>query len=168
MQSSARLLRALKEPGPQVTARLHDVYGDDADVVRARIELTRRVLEAFAARHGPERPVRLFRAPARINLRGMHVDTHGGYLNLMTHQREVVIAAAPRDDGRCRAENIAHGVEPVEFAVDDWLGTPEFARDWLAFIDTPRVRRSVAEESPGWMRYIRGAALSAQIGRAHV
>lgn len=166
MYPPAHLLRALEEPDQELNARLRAVYGHAPEVLRERTRLIRRVLQAFAERYGAGRPVRLFRAPARLNLRGMHVDTHGGYLNLMTHQREVVVAAAVREDARCHAESIIPGVPPADFPLDDWLGAPEFDRDWLEFIRAPDVRKRCATEPEGWLRYIRGAALSAQHAHA--
>ena len=78
---------------PEQHASLCAVYSADAALLQERAALARQTLQTFAERFG-DCPVRLFRAPGRINLRGMHVDTHGGYLNLMTHQREVLLAAA--------------------------------------------------------------------------
>ncbi len=162
MHSAAGLLQALKAYDADVRARLRDVYGNNQDVLAERAELLRRVLEVFAARHGPNRAVRLFRSPARINLRGMHVDTHGGYLNLMTHQREVVVAAAVREDTRCTAANIVPQFAPAEFGLGKWRGSGAFAQDWLQFIEAPAVRAHISELPDGWARYIEGAALSAQ------
>ena len=94
LQSGVRasaLLSALERPRGTTQQSLQTVYGDAAD---SRLPAWRGALRAFLDRFG-DKEVRLFRAPGRINLRGMHVDTHGGYLNLMSHQREVLLVAAP-------------------------------------------------------------------------
>ena len=72
---------------------LQNIYGSDQQVLAERKKLLHQAILAFLVRFG-DLPVRIFRAPGRLNLRGMHVDTHGGWMNLMTHQREVVMVAA--------------------------------------------------------------------------
>lgn len=87
-------LQRLQAPDGPMPAALEAVYGPSSAIQAERRALLIEVLEAFLKRFG-NKPLRLFRCPGRINLRGMHVDTHGGYLNLMTHQREVVAAVTP-------------------------------------------------------------------------
>lgn len=84
---------------------LDGIYGTDTALQDTRIGLVLQVLRAFIARFG-DLPVRIHRAPGRINLRGMHVDTHGGWLNLATHQREVVCVSAANDTGELVAANL--------------------------------------------------------------
>lgn len=85
------LLMCLEKPGDSERQVLRAIYGAG---FQERLPVWREALHAFLGRFG-DCDVRLFRAPGRINLRGMHVDTHGGYLNLMSHQREVLLVAAP-------------------------------------------------------------------------
>ncbi|MCC6145159.1 MAG: galactokinase family protein, partial [Candidatus Hydrogenedentes bacterium] len=100
--SAGEWLAALQARDGALWQSLASVYGNDSqDAITARIPLLIQVLTTLLETCG-DGPVRLFRAPGRINLRGMHVDTHGGYLNLMTHQREVVVAVRARDDGQYR------------------------------------------------------------------
>jgi galactokinase len=106
--------------------------------------LVSNALHGFINLHG-NGPVRVFRSPGRINLRGMHVDTHGGYLNLMTHQREVVAVCRPRTDGAIIADNLDHRHARVELRRD--------SRD----LHTQAVPGS-------WGRYVEGAVLAAGEG----
>jgi galactokinase len=133
------------------------VYGDDPALLCERLDLLRRVVEAFLLRFG-DRPVRLFRSPGRINLRGMHVDTHGGYLNLMTHQREVVVAASPSDDAASACVNINPAREEVDFNASD-PRVPALRRDWLSFISEPSLQGAPHPSRGRWGRYMEGCAL---------
>jgi len=136
-------------------------YGEKAGLITERVALVRQTLTAFQKRFG-DLPVRVFRAPGRINLRGMHVDTHGGYLNLMTHQREVVLVTTLSEDG----QNILANVDPAHaetaFFLDAEIGHAG-GSSWFKFISHPDIRRRVdaRRNTPGhvWTNYGIGAAL---------
>jgi len=153
-QLASTLLARLASPDAALRAMLADTYG--ASIIESRLPLLRAAVEGFLARYG-DGPARLFRAPGRINLRGMHVDTHGGFLNLMTHQREVVVVCREREDGRCRYANRDPRFAPFEFSTFDHdLSEADSPEGWLAFIDTA----STAERG-AWERYAMGATLRA-------
>jgi galactokinase len=87
----------------------------------------------------------------------MHVDTHGGYLNLMTHQREVVVAVTPAPGGRATFANIDPVFEEVSLTPQTLAEHPAFRGEWLKFIMNPEVRKTV-ERSPGnWGHYLAGS-----------
>ena len=138
-------------------AALAAIYGPETGILDERRALLRRVLTQFLERFG-DRPVRICRAPGRINLRGMHVDTHGGYLNLMTHQREVVVAAAAAQDDTCTFANIEARFEEVTFRICDHAAQPAFHGDWMQFIAHPAARAAQGH----WINYPQGAVLRAQ------
>jgi galactokinase len=56
-------------------------------------------IERLAAVLGGD-DLRFFRAPGRVNLIGGHVDYHEGWVVPMAIDRDIVVAARPRDDGR--------------------------------------------------------------------
>ena len=76
-------------------------------------------------------------SPLRISPLGAHVDHQGGLVTGMTLDRSILLAFAPRRDGRIRLESLNYpGI--VEFAVGD-----------------------VPSKIPGdWGNYVRGAVLA--------
>lgn len=146
---------------PEGLAALRVTYGDDMSLLEQRAVLVRRALEGFLERFG-DLPVRLFRAPGRINLRGMHVDTHGGYLNLMTHQREVMLVAALAENDVNVFANVNPVFKETTFSVEQERG-PAAGGGWFEFISQPslrdRVNRRRATAGHGWANYCVGAAL---------
>lgn len=156
----SRWLALLERPGD--LASFHAAYGSDAGLIQERATLARRALQSFHKRFG-DLPVRVFRAPGRINLRGMHVDTHGGYLNLMTHQREVVLIAARSDGGPSILANVNPSFSETEFHPAEESGDANAPGSWFDFISRPTVRERVSArgESPSraWANYVIGAAL---------
>ena len=152
---------------PERLTSFRESYGGDVGLIQERAALVRQTLTTFHHRFG-NLPVRIFRAPGRINLRGMHVDTHGGYLNLMTHQREVLLVAALSEDG----QNILANVDPAHaettFFLDDEIGNAG-GTSWFEFISHPDIRRRVdaRRNAPGrvWANYCIGAALRMEYTR---
>ncbi|MDX9975415.1 MAG: galactokinase family protein [FCB group bacterium] len=136
---------------------LHAIYGNDPDILYARVDLLRAVVKTFLLRFG-DCPLRLFRSPGRINLRGMHVDTHGGYLNLMTHQREVVLAVSPSGGPTSICVNINPMRDEVAFDAHA-ADVPNPRRDWLGFINDPALQAAPHPPRGHWGRYMEGCAL---------
>jgi len=159
--TASEWLNRLADPDELTREALHAAYGDHEEVVKSRLRLLRSALERFIERFGDE-PVRLFRSPGRINLRGMHVDTHGGYLNLMTHQREVVVVAAPSTDDRVNIANCDDAYPDVVFRIGTQSRHPSFAGDWNSFILHPDILGDVRTRPGFWGNYLQGCVLSAQ------
>jgi len=135
-----------------------DTYGENPEVVAERAALLRAVAETHLRLFG-DGPLRMFRCPGRINLRGMHVDTHGGYLNLMTHQREIVLAVREAEDGDVVVANTEPAFDETRFALEA-LDAAGIDGDWPAFIMQPLVRAEVELRRGHWSHYVRGAFLS--------
>ena len=151
-------LHALDAPSPAWRAALNACYGAHG-MPEASRNMLRAAIEKFYARFG-DTALRVIRAPGRINLRGMHVDTHGGYLNLMSHQREVLIAFAPDSPQASTLINL----DPAH--PDITLNTAELAAaaqrtSWEAFLDTSAARNAIPPHGQ-WWHYLLGAALRAQ------
>ena len=94
---------------------------------------------------------RWFRAPGRVNLMGDHTDYNDGLVLPMAIDREAVIAAHPRSDGRVRVRSLDErpGRNVVEIAADGE--------------DEP------SGVSPGWGRYVAGVMRAlAELGRRPV
>jgi galactokinase len=146
---------------PAAARQLSAVYGPSSEVLADRVQLLRRVLDQFGARFG-DVPVRVFRCPARVNLRGMHVDTHGGFLNLTTHQRETVIAACSSGTRQAVVANIDPQYPETLVDLDHETRRSIFTGPWLDFISAPEVTSEVDKRKGAWSNYVKGALLSAQ------
>lgn len=152
-------LRMLDAPGA-LRRSMVSIYGG-GPLLEERAALVAAVVRRFLETHG-NRPMRVFRSPGRINLRGMHVDTHGGRLNLMTHHRETVVAAAASESSLCHFVNLEPDYGEVRFDLADGLrdlsGIP-----WDMFIGIPRVtsrvRERKASQGGDWANYLEGACL---------
>ena len=138
------------------------IYGADTTVLQERAAVARRVLHAFGNRFG-NIPVRLFRAPGRVNLRGMHVDTHGGFLNLMTHQREVLLVAAPTGTKESVLANVNPAFTEVAFDFEDECRGINHNNTWWEDIANPSVcgrpKKRSATPATAWSNYCIGASL---------
>jgi len=145
----ASLRQALAHGGP--------FHQDGAPIHLTREQRTRYLglLDAFGLAFG-DGPVVLVRAPGRINLRGMHVDTHGGWLNLATHQREIALVMGAGTPGRIEARNLDARFSALDLALD---ALPPRDTDWSAFLASMPCRRLQDTVPEGWGRYVAGATL---------
>jgi galactokinase len=155
-------LAARTDPARKIFERL---YGTDNQIISVRIALVRKVLSEFIDRFG-DREVGVFRSPGRINLRGMHVDTHGGYLNLMTHHRETVIVVAPSHDSSVRLFNVEPAFPASVFDLRESRDSTAFHKPWTEFIGADEIRRDVLSRPGHWENYLRGCSLRLKHGRA--
>ncbi|MEA3364919.1 MAG: galactokinase family protein, partial [Candidatus Hydrogenedentes bacterium] len=121
----------------------------------------RETLQCFLRSFG-DREARLFRSPGRINLRGMHVDTHGGFLNLMTHQRETIVVAGVSREPITTAINTNPRFPEISFSLREFSQIPSFRASWEEFISAPEVRERVTRNADSWGNYVEGCALNVQ------
>lgn len=135
--------------------RLRVIYGDDPALLDERRRAYVNLLTRFGMTYGDD-DVIVTRSPARINLRGVHVDHRGGHVNYMCISRETLVAAHARDDDHVfmlNTEPKKYG--PRSFNVTDEL-PPHQRGDWLAYIDQVEIK-------PGdWMNYVKAAVLRLQ------
>ncbi|HEY4398338.1 MAG TPA: galactokinase [Acidimicrobiia bacterium] len=103
---------------------------------------------AITDRLGGGTGLRWFRAPGRVNLIGDHTDYHDGFVLPLAVDRDCILAAHSRDDGRVTVRSVE-----LEGAVD-------VAADGA---DEP------AAVEPAWGRYVAGVVRAlADMGRAPV
>jgi galactokinase len=132
--------------------RLKELYGPDPAVLIKRRRHIIRALCAFLLRFD-DRPVRIFRAPGRVNLRGMHVDTHGGFLNLMTHQREVVLVASQSQNGGTTIANSFASYGEAQWEMGSGKRIMPARNSWMEEV----TRDGFAPARSDWGDYIQGA-----------
>lgn len=159
-------IRAIETTPEHWLARLDDrgierhlcaLCGYSAELWPSRRRVVVTALEGFLSRFG-SKPVFIARCPGRVNLRGMHVDTHGGHFNVMTHQRETVVVAARANNGVCTYANADAGFPEFTFRPDA-LPDPN-GLTWEAFVGSSAVSAANTALSGSWERYIRGCAQS--------
>ena len=147
---------------PELRRELEKLYGTDSDLVEERRGALLMVARAAAERLGPERPVILCRAPGRVNLMGRHVDHRGGYVNVMAISREVVVAAAGRQDDLVTLQNVEGERFPArQFRIFDLLGETSWA-DWMDFLVSRTVQHVLLAAPGDWSHYVRAPLLRLQ------
>ncbi len=88
------------------------------------------VAEVFAARFGVA-PTVVVRAPGRVNIIGEHTDYNGGFVLPMAIDRDTVLTARPRTDGKLRAY-AANLNDYAEVALQEI--TRNAASPWLNYV----------------------------------
>ncbi|MBX3179075.1 MAG: hypothetical protein KF886_17100 [Candidatus Hydrogenedentes bacterium] len=154
LRASARIA-LIGRPDAAARLGLPAIYGGDAALCEERRARMRSAIMRYREVYGDD-PVRVFRAPGRINLRGMHVDTHGGWLNLMTHQREVLVVSGASPDGAVSVANTNPAYGPLRVSLAE-LPQPEPGAPWGDFIGSGLVCARHAAAPGHWRNYIEGA-----------
>jgi N-acetylgalactosamine kinase len=153
---------ALKQSGAKLSNLLGEIYGHDANLTQERSAAMLRLAELAAETFGPQRPLSMCRAPGRVNLMGRHVDHRGGYANVMAIGMEVLLAAAPRDDDTITMSNADGAAFPRrEFTISEHL-VDDFRGDWLDFLESPSVARTLQGAPGDWSHYARAILLRLQ------
>ncbi len=91
-----------------------------------------KAIELFT-RHFGRAPTHAAAAPGRVNLIGEHVDYNDGFVLPMAIERQTLIVAAPRSDGRPTASVISDGQpQPAEFSTEQL--TPPKQPSWSDYV----------------------------------
>jgi N-acetylgalactosamine kinase len=132
------------------------IFGSDPALIQSRSAQYRTVLEAFGKTYGMDRDVVVVRAPARINLMGVHIEHRGGWVNYMAISREIVLVAERRDDDEVVLRNVDDASYPPRaFHIGREL-PPAQRGDWLRFIEEAEI------EQGDWANYTKAAILKFQ------
>lgn len=137
-------------------AALHGL--SDGDALNARLAaLYAEVVTVFAERFGAETPCLLVRAPARVNLMGMHIDHRGGAINPIA-LLETALCVAPRNNDRVVIENADAKYPRREFVISQELPKARVL-DWEAWTRERYAERKKAGTAGDWSDYVRAALL---------
>ena len=148
----------LETPSARRLAALHGLDSPRAGSLPGRLQrLYADVLTAFAARHGAEAPCFLVRAPARVNLMGMHTDHRGGAINPIA-LLETLVCVGPRPDGRVAIENLDARYPTREFEIAAELPQARVV-DWEAWTREAYAQRAQAGSAGDWSDYVKAALL---------
>ena len=98
LKKTTAWLEEFKHPSPSFQHRFGSIYGDFSSLLEERRKSFSRLLVRSISLFGEERKVLLLRVPGRVNLMGVHIEHRGGYVNYLTIQKEIIVAAFPRDD----------------------------------------------------------------------
>ncbi|MGB2823642.1 MAG: NTP transferase domain-containing protein [Phycisphaerae bacterium] len=162
LRTAGQWRRVVESDSPAWRRVLRRTYGADEALLAERRKTMSRLVQAFIRRHGPQRKMILCRAPGRVNLMGRHVDHRGGHVNVMAFGREVLLAAAKRDDDViCLTHVQPRRFGARQFRVSDLLREASWA-DWIDFVDSQAVRGLLAEAGGDWSHYARAAVLRLQ------
>ncbi len=162
LRPAGQWLKIIEQNPPRLRRAMTAIYGPDEDLLSERLKALAGVTRTFIKAYGPTRPVVLTRAPGRINLLGRHIDHRGGYVNVMAINREVVMAAGPREDDTVTLVNQQASEFPRrQFRIGELLRSANWF-DWMDFINSATVRQVLDASRGDWSNYAKAAILRLQ------
>ncbi len=149
-------LHQLEPPDAEIQERMAHIFGSDPVLIQSRVAQYRTALKKFGKAYGMDRDVVVVRAPARINLMGVHIEHRGGWVNYMAISGEIVLVAERRDDDEVVLRNVDDASYPQRaFRIGEEL-PPEKRGDWLRFIEEAEILQG------DWANYTKAAILKLQ------
>ena len=140
---------------------LQTVYVDAPELIQEQRRWYQKILLTFANMSDIETEVIIARAPARVNLVGMHIDHRGGHVNPIA-AKEIVIVAQPRDDDYILLHDIdADQFLPRRFRISDELPQKKI-EDWLQWTELQSEKIKSKGTAGDWANYVKAAALYLQ------
>lgn len=139
----------------------NEVYGDDKSLLEERRIAYIEALNSFKRKFGAEREVIITRAPGRVNLMGRHVEHRGGYVNVISINKEIIAVASPRDDDTVNISNADPEFPDRAFRISDHLSSLEW-KDWISFIESHEIQKMVLDSKGDWINYVKAAVLKLQ------
>lgn len=134
---------------------LRFVYGDylPAEVYASRLDFLRAAVDHYIASYrSPSDMVAIVRCPGRVNLRGMHADSHGGACNAVAIDRETCLVFSFRGQGS-EADHGDTGRSDDDGTI--YLSNSSAGGPQAATVET--VTPAAASPSlSGWLRYVAG------------
>jgi N-acetylgalactosamine kinase len=154
-------IQLIHESGGVFEQWLQSVYSDAPEFIREQKRWYQKILLTFANIYDLDAEVIITRAPARINLVGMHIDHRGGHVNPIA-AKEMVIVAQPRDDDYILLHDIdADQFFPRRFRISDEL-PKEKIYDWLQWTELQSEQIKRKGIAGDWANYVKASALYLQ------
>ena len=162
LRRAGELIKIFEENPPRLRRTMIAIYGQDTDLLAERRKAFVKLLQTFIRHYGPERKVVLARAPGRVNLLGRHVDHRGGHVNVMAINKEIIVAAAAREDDTVTLMNVnARQFPRRQFRIGELLRAADWY-DWVDFINSATVRHVLEASHGDWSNYAKAAVLRLQ------
>jgi len=137
-----------------------EIYGDRPEFIQQQVHRYARMLHEFGRIYGIEHKVIIARAPARINLVGMHIDHRGGSVNPIA-SNEIRIVASKREDDQVILHNLNPKFPPRRFSISHQL-PPEKITDWAQWTQEQSDERKRQGIAGDWSNYVKAALLYLQ------
>jgi galactokinase len=160
-KSVGEWLSLYRSRSPAILRALRQTYGADSERCEAKRAEYLALLKLFARRFGRDRSVVITRAPGSLNLMGRHIDTEGGFINVMTIDREAIFIAAARRDDCIRLCAGSPSFNDTEFTIGGELAALDWD-DWVQYVSSAKVRQMVARSRDERSNYVKAAVLRLQ------
>ena len=119
-------------------------------------ELFKKFIEAY----GDKKAI-MTSAPGRLNLMGRHIDHRGGNTNVLTINRETVLAVSPRNDDIINVSNVDSRYPSCTFSISEYLNL-NGNRNWLQYIESQELKEDLQKNKGHWANYFKAAILRFQ------
>ena len=154
-------IRLLYESNGVSEQWIRNTYGDAPEIVKEQKCWYQKILSSFSNIYNTEAEVIIARAPARVNLVGMHIDHRGGHVNPIAAKEMVIVAEARNDD-----YVVIHDIEPERFPPRQFRISEELPEerieDWPQWTELQNEKAKNNGTAGDWGNYVKAVGLYLQ------
>lgn len=154
-------VRLFEQMPPKMQDCFIEIYGEDEDIIRGERQFYLEILNHYQKRYGENRSVIISRAPGRVNLMGRHVEHRGGWVNVISINKEVLAVVSPREDDVIRITNVDGDFKDREFKISENLADLNW-KDWVSYIESDKIKKMIFDTKGDWINYVKAAVLKLQ------
>ncbi|HHZ80057.1 MAG TPA: hypothetical protein EYN59_02910 [Candidatus Marinimicrobia bacterium] len=161
--TASQCLNKLNSNTDDIQREFADIYGEQLTVNNERLNAITKLVEHFIKIYNEKKKIIISRAPARVNLMGRHIDHQGGYVNTIAIDKEILLAASPRNDNIINIKNVNSTQFPTrELKPNTLLDIATFS-DWETFVRSSQVQNLNKSIPDDWSMYILAAFYRLQL-----
>ena len=146
--------------------QFEQIYGTSPTALDNRREAYISLLKAFQEKYGNKNVI-IARSTGRANLMGRHIEHRGGSINVICINREVLLAASPRNDDRVHLSDLCPRFFDNSFSINRDYNLYQ-TNNWKHFIESEPILSLVQQSKGEWINYIRAAVLRLQMAYPHI
>ena len=161
--TASQCLNKLNSNTDDIQREFADIYGEQLTVNNERLNAITKLVEHFIKIYNEKKKIIISRAPARVNLMGRHIDHQGGYVNTIAIDKEILLAASPRNDNIINIKNVNSTQFPArELKPNTLLDIATFS-DWETLVRSSQVQDLNKSIPDDWSMYILAAFYRLQL-----
>ena len=148
-----------------LVSRLQSIYGKNNTLIDERLKAFLKIVTEFSKIFGKDKKVNIVRAPARLNLLGMHIDHRGGFINPIAIDKQTILCYSKRDDDLICVHNMDTSYGERKFNITRELPPDRIdtVKAWLSWTQEETTKRKQDGVDQDWVNKLKSVPVYLQL-----